>query len=127
MDTLISRMPIFIDNPKPDCYLRELSIANVDTKFIERHKGIIKSLLDILLPESPINREYENLSHHGFEKRFSCRYEQPRIRFRLLDQQMTCEFNGLSDIEISLLTRTGSRRKTADSYTVSVHNFEFLL
>lgn len=99
---LLAVCQFFINNPKPDCYLRELSIASVDTKFMERHKGIIKSLLDILLPDSAINREFEKLSNHGFEKRYGLQYEQARIRFRLLDENIAADFLGLNDMEVSI-------------------------
>ena len=38
----------FKNNPKPQLYIRELPVQ-VDTKFIERNKGIIKELLDIII------------------------------------------------------------------------------
>ena len=53
----------FVENPKPNLYIRELPIQ-IHTKFIENNKAIIKELLDILIPEH-INKNETN-----FEKRF---------------------------------------------------------
>ncbi len=68
----------FIANPRPNRYARELPIA-VDTKFIERHYAILRSLLDHLLPETARTESNE------FEKRFGLKCEEPLIRLRLLD------------------------------------------
>ena len=82
---LLSVCHYFSQYPTPNCYIRELDIHGIDTKFIEAHKSILKILLDQILDDSFINLQYEKLSEHGFEKRFGLRYEQPRIRFRLLE------------------------------------------
>ncbi|NOQ78369.1 MAG: hypothetical protein GQ546_03105 [Gammaproteobacteria bacterium] len=92
----------FSQHPIPDCYIRELDINAIDTKFIERHKAILKTLLDQILDDSAINLQHDKLSEHGFEKRFGLRYEQPRIRFRLLDQNMASDFSGITDLEIPI-------------------------
>ncbi|MBL4765316.1 MAG: hypothetical protein JKX67_08585 [Colwellia sp.] len=92
----------FLKYPQPKCYIRQLTVTGVDTKFIEQHKSILKSLLDHLLEKEAINDTYEKLAEHGFERRFGLLYEQPQIRFRLLDPQLTYEFSGVSDITIPL-------------------------
>ena len=54
----------------------------VDTKFIERHEGLLRNLLDFLLPEAAktgVNR---------FEERFGLRYDEALVRCRLLDSQL---------------------------------------
>lgn len=65
-------------------YIRELPIA-VHTKFIEENKGIIRVLLDELVPE------LIDVSESQFERRFHLKYDQPLIRFRSLDK--TCWIN----------------------------------
>lgn len=65
-------------HPRPGCYLRELPVA-VGTKFVERHDSTIESLLRELLPA-----EYFS-SANRFEERLGFRYDQPLIRFRVLD------------------------------------------
>lgn len=71
----------FLAHPRPGLYTRELPVG-VDTKFIERHQGILRSLLDFLLPESAKNES------DRFEERFGLRFDEPLIRFRLLDAQL---------------------------------------
>ncbi len=97
---LVSVCQYFLKYPQPNCYIRQLTITGVDTKFIEQHKSILKSLLDELLPASQININSEKLAEHGFEKRFGLLYEQPQIRFRLLDAQLAQEFSGVSDLSM---------------------------
>jgi len=62
----------------PNCYFRELPVA-VDTKFIERHKGILAELLPLVAPAC------FNPDGTTFESRFGFREKQPLVRFRLLD------------------------------------------
>lgn len=97
---LLSVCDYFLHHPKPNCYIREIAIEGIDSKFIESHRAILTKLLDQLLPESSINTESTGLSDYGFEKRFYLKYEQPRVRFRVLDPAIT--IMGLSDIEITV-------------------------
>ncbi|MBW2186024.1 MAG: hypothetical protein JRG71_06360 [Deltaproteobacteria bacterium] len=76
----------FLRNSKPQRYLRELEIVGVDSKFIEQHKGIIRDLLDQVLPERAIEQHITSLAGHGFEQRYGLLYDQPLIRFRILDE-----------------------------------------
>lgn len=56
-------------------YIRELPIA-VHTKFIEENRGVIRSLLETLIPEKL------DLSETLFEKRLRLKYSLPIIRYR---------------------------------------------
>jgi hypothetical protein len=95
---ILSVCKYFLENPKPNLYLRELPI-NVHTKFIEHHKGIISDLLNNLLPPENINREFTSAA--DFEKRFNLKYPEPLVRFRILDAQLSVNyFSGLSDLSI---------------------------
>lgn len=71
----------FMSNPHPGLYVRELPVA-VDTKFVERHQGILRNLLDFLLPEHAKTR------FERFEQRFGLRFDEPLVRFRLLDPEL---------------------------------------
>src|SRR5690554_4404082 len=42
-------------NPRPGMYLRQVDIPGVDSKFIERHRGLLSELLDLALPASAID------------------------------------------------------------------------
>jgi hypothetical protein len=70
----------FIDNPRPQQYIRELSLR-VDTKFIENNQPIVRSLLDFLLEEKDIRDKEEK----DIEKRYYLQYDEPRVRLRFLD------------------------------------------
>ena len=66
------------EHGRPNCYLRELPVE-VDTKFIERKRGVLSELLLIIAPGC-IGPDATT-----FETRFGFRQKQPLIRFRLLD------------------------------------------
>lgn len=86
----------FKNNPNPQLYIRELPIR-VDTKFIERNKGIIKELLDIVIAESV------NTSESRFESRFNLRYDEPLARFRVLDKTLSqALFSGVDDLSVPI-------------------------
>lgn len=88
------------DHQLGSSYIRELPIE-VPTKFIESHKAILKSLLDALLPKQQIQQHYQSLQQ--FEQRFGLKYNEPLIRFRLLDQNIAATyFSGIQDMSISL-------------------------
>ncbi|MBF0266361.1 MAG: hypothetical protein HQL46_13935 [Gammaproteobacteria bacterium] len=89
-------------HPKPNCYIRQLNIEGVDTKFIEKHKLVLKNMLDIVLPVTDYYSDHDKLSEHGFEKRYGLLYELPRIRFRLLDQSVSSDLLNISDIELAI-------------------------
>ncbi len=86
----------FKGNPKPQLYIRELPIQ-VDTKFIERNKGIIKELLDIIIAK------YVNPDETRFEIRFNLRHDEPVVRFRVLDKTLSqALFSGIDDMSIPI-------------------------
>ncbi len=96
---LLSVVDFFIANPRPGRYLRELTIPGVDTKFVEKHRGIIRDLLDELLPESAIDTSVTSLSGQGFQKRYGLKYDEQLIRFRFLDSSL-CMGLGAKDISV---------------------------
>lgn len=87
-DKIMSVCTYFLSHPAPELYLRQLDIPNVDTKFIENNKSILRDLLDEVLPDSAINRGVTGFSAHGFERRYFLLYEEPSIRFRILDKKL---------------------------------------
>lgn len=72
----------FQQNQQPNLYIRELPIQ-VHTKFIEENSGIIRKILDQLLPIEAINTEEKD-----FAKRFYLKYSEPLIRLRFLDDDL---------------------------------------
>lgn len=89
------------DNPMPRRYIRELDILGVDSKFIEQNKSILRELLDIVLPADAIQGEATALAGHGFERRFGFSYDEPLIRFRLLDDDLARPW-GMTDFSVPL-------------------------
>ncbi|WP_113662373.1 Wadjet anti-phage system protein JetD domain-containing protein [Pedobacter nanyangensis] len=75
-------------------YIRELPI-DIHTKFIEANTGVIKSLLEVLIPDRIKHDE------RMFEKRFGLKYAEPRIRIRFLDERLFVE-GRFKDISIPL-------------------------
>jgi len=74
-------------HPRPGIYLRQVDIPDIHSKFIEAHRGVLTSLLDLALPPNAIE-----LNRTG-TGRFAARYgflEKPtRIRFRILDDRIS--------------------------------------
>lgn len=95
-DSLLKVCQYFKNNPKPQLYIRELPIQ-VHTKFIERNKGVIKELLDIIIAD------YVNVEENRFEPRFNLKYDEPIVRFRILDNSISQQhFSGINDLSIPI-------------------------
>jgi hypothetical protein len=63
-------------------YLRQLDVPGVDTKFVERHRGILSTLLDLRLSPARIN---QSVAPTDFLNRYGFRTKPAYVRFRLLD------------------------------------------
>ncbi|MFA7606165.1 MAG: Wadjet anti-phage system protein JetD domain-containing protein [Rhodocyclaceae bacterium] len=70
-------------NPRPGCYLRQVDLAGVDTKFIEQHQGVLAELFDLALPPQAI--EPDARGQAGFARRYGFRDKPERVRLRFLD------------------------------------------
>ena len=69
-------------NPRPGIYLRQMDVAGVDTKFVERHRGVLQELLDLALPTSAIDASHAGAA--AFSERYGFRPKPERVRFRIL-------------------------------------------
>jgi hypothetical protein len=67
-------------HPRPGIYVRQVDIAGVDTKFIERHARILTGLLDTVLPTDTIVADEAR-----FEARYGFRTAPATVRLRALD------------------------------------------
>ncbi len=67
---------------KEPAYLREWSIPGIDTKFLENHQFLTKSLWNALFPEEPVSSLKELL-----EKLFVANVPVPTICIRTLDEE----------------------------------------
>lgn len=65
------------ERQRPGMYLRQVDVPGVDTKFIDRHKGVLSELLDLQL-------DPERIDPHepGFEGRYGFRRKPGYVRFR---------------------------------------------
>ena len=97
-ERLIAICDYFLSHPRPGRYLRELAIENVDSKFIEKNKKTLDTLLSFLLDEKDFDPSITAFSNYGFERKYGLKYPLPLIRFRLLDEALhRC---GMSDITL---------------------------
>ena len=95
-ESLLKVCKYFKETPQPHLYIRELPIK-VHTKFIESNEGIIRELLDIIIAE------HVNVDEKGFERRFNLKYDEPLVRFRILDEGISLQlFGGVDDLSISI-------------------------
>lgn len=85
---LLAVCDYFVAHPRPDCYLRELDIVAVDSKFIEQNSKLLAELLDSVLVDEAIDSSITHLRQHGFERRYGLKFEQPVVRLRVLDQAL---------------------------------------
>src|SRR6266542_1497181 len=87
----------FLAHPRPGLYARELPI-DVDTKFIERYQSVLRNLLDFFLPEEARTKA------ERFEERFGLRFDEPSVRFRILDPALKQKLSlPLDDLATPLL------------------------
>ena len=96
-EKILSVLRYFQKNPRPNVYLRSLSIPGVDTKFFEQNKKVLDTLLSKILPAEAI-QETMATERARFEKKFHLKYEPTRIRFRPLDSNLRRYFHGLQDL-----------------------------
>lgn len=81
------------DNSHRIRYLREIDAPGVDTKFVERHRGILSELVDLVV--EPVDRESRE-----FAARYGFRDKPARVRIRLLDAAASCLPAGITDVEL---------------------------
>jgi len=81
-------------HPRPGVYLRQIDAAGVDTKFIERNRGLLGELLDCVLAPDAIDSQATGVI--GFERRYGFKSKPVQIRFRFLDRKLRVQ--GLSDL-----------------------------
>lgn len=113
-ELLIKVCRYFQLNPRPGRYIRQLDIPGVDTKFIENHKGILSELLMAVLGPENFDDSVTGIAENGFERRFGLLYDEPMIRFRLLDSEapvtdMTVPLSQFIDPGVSLVFITENK------------------
>lgn len=86
-------------HPKPGIYLRQADIVGIHTKFIEHHRGILMTLLDLCLNRDVICEDAKGVSQ--FETRYGFQQKPTRIRFRILDPEIQLISRASQDITIA--------------------------
>ncbi len=93
---LMSILRWVTSNPRPNIYLRQISLPGIDTKFIEQHKKLLAEWFDLELPSEAISKEFTGISR--FEARYGFKEKPAQVRFRMLDKSLY--INGCSDLMI---------------------------
>jgi hypothetical protein len=82
-----SRLLAIVDwvlkHPRPAIYLRQIDLPGVHTKLIEGHRGVLKEMLDLVLPPEAIDETGTGVG--GFCRRYGFLDKPARVRFRILD------------------------------------------
>lgn len=81
-------------HPESNLYIRQLPIEGVDTKWLEKRKGLVTDLLAVMRGHLPEESEFYSLC--GIRK------HSHRIRMRVLDAGLRKMFQGLGDLELPL-------------------------
>lgn len=90
-----------LTHPKPNCYLRQVDLPGIHTKFIEAHRGLLAELYDLLLPEQAVDASATGVL--GFCARYGFREKPERIRFRVLDPSVDpFRMNSLPDVTLDV-------------------------
>ncbi|KTC72389.1 hypothetical protein Lbir_1164 [Legionella birminghamensis] len=97
MPRLLRVMQWMLQNPKPGIYMRQLSLPEIDSKFIEQHQSILSEWFDLLLPVDAIQQQWS--ARANFAARYGFNEKPNLVRFRILDE--TCHIQGLSDLSIT--------------------------
>lgn len=79
LDGLLGVVRYLVAHPRPECFARELPVP-VDTKFVERNKGILRQWFDLLLPPHSIRADEDH-----FERRYGLQYLEAHLFLRFLD------------------------------------------
>ncbi len=76
-DKLLATVRWIEERQSPGMYLRQIDVPGVDTKFIERHQGVLAELLDLQLAPDRINADVTD-----FAGRYRFRRKPGYVRFR---------------------------------------------
>ena len=88
-DKLLATVRWIDERQSPGMYLRQLDVPGVDTKFIERHRGVLAELLDLQLAPDRIDADATD-----FAGRYRFRRKPGYVRFR------SPGFGGFSELSV---------------------------
>jgi hypothetical protein len=79
---LVSVVRWLRDDAPPGASVRQIDVPGVDTKFVERHRGLLTDLLDVCLPAARIDG---SVPRHDFARRYRFVVKPSYVRLRRLD------------------------------------------
>ncbi len=92
IDQLIQVTQAMINLPQSECYIRELDVP-ADTKFVQKHEGILRDWWNKLLPAHRIDA-----GESSFALRFGLLDSIPHYLFRILDEDLQNELQLPMDV-----------------------------
>lgn len=95
-DRFFTIVDYFINNQNPNIYIREISLKNIDTKYIEKHKKILDILISTILKIECLSSQ----SDFAFEKKYKLKYPLAQVRFRIVDEAIN--IGGLTDLTVCI-------------------------
>lgn len=98
-DALLDVIDWLLAHPRPDIYLRQIDIAGVHSKFIEQHRSVLITLLDLVLPAQDIRKDATGVRQ--FTRRYGFRAKPLRVRFRILDNGVRLLPRGDQDLSVT--------------------------
>jgi len=117
LDDLLTITQYFVDNPRPDCFAREIPLP-VSTKLIEENRVLLAEWFDRLLPQDAIDFRFDR---GEFEQRYGLRYARHHILVRCLDANLQRRL-GLAFPELSLPVESIGKLACAGSIAFIVEN-----
>jgi len=81
-----------VTHPNPRVYLRQVDVAGVDSKFIEKHKRVLAEMFDLILPVYAIDDDFSGAV--GFARRFGFLDKPVMLRTRPLDDKIALLHSG---------------------------------
>lgn len=95
-DKFFRIIDFLLQNPNPNIYIREICLKDIDTKYIEKNKKIIDTIISNISQTTTLG----TLANFAFEKRYNLAYPLPQIRFRILDEKLYIK--GLRDLTLCI-------------------------
>ncbi len=84
LTALLAVVDWFEAHPASGLHLRQVDIPGIGTKFLEEHRGVLATMLDLAVPGAVVDAEATGL--RGFARRYGLRdAEDVLVRIRLLD------------------------------------------
>ncbi|MCU0336040.1 MAG: DUF2220 family protein [Chitinophagaceae bacterium] len=98
---LLQLISYFQQHPLPGLFARELPVP-VGSKFVEKHRAVLYDLLELALPACAKNPAAVGVAQ--FESRFGLKVSPPRLRVRVLDEDLAQHHTGhLTDVEAPVI------------------------